>query len=293
MVENPAIDDAYRLSNRQDGKGPIVITFVSVNEKDRVFEQKSKLKKMKSDETSGVYLNHYLVPQENEKRKRERLIRSKNKQLQSPKDIEKVSGKLVVGSKTYQKQVQPPQPTDLLNYSVEDLDKTLKTQTTRGPEVKNKDSMFIAYAIDTDNFQQVREAYFKIRLLHAKAKHIVCAYNLPCDPSEDFLYKDSCDDGEIGAGAHILAGMKKNNIIHKAFFVVRHCGKIKLNEDRLDSYCQAVKALMTQKPLNSLTQCLQFFKDNAPYLPRKNQTGKAGTTTTTTTRKLYSEAASP
>ena len=86
----------------------------------------------------------------------------------------------------------------------------------------------------------------------------MCAFNLPCTATEQYLYKDACDDGDIGIGAQILDIMKRSNITHKAVFIVRYCGKQKLEENRADAYVQTFKALLTYKPMNT---CLQKTQD--------------------------------
>ena len=164
-------------------------------------------------------------------------------------------------NKIYKKLVDPPKPTDLLNYSVDQLNFALKTPTIKGPVSTSQDSSFIACMIDTDRISQVKEAYFKVRLLHARAHHIVCAYNLPCDESENHLFKDSCDDGESGAGSHLLKIMKINRITHRAVFVARYCGTQKLGDERLTSYVKALENLMKSRPMNAITRKPQAIEE--------------------------------
>ena len=257
------IDDIYKLGSNDDS--PIVLVFPTLAEKERVFQLKSKLKNTGKNEKSKeiYYINHFLPATENARRKRHRQIVSDNKRQEGINKVETefVKGGLKVGSTTYKRKINPPNPTDLLNYSVRELDDILKVPTVKGPEVRKKDSVFTAYSICTDRIQQVRDAYFKIRLLHPAARHIICAYNLPCAPKEQHLFKDACDDGEAGAGANLLHHMKHSNIHTLAYFVVRYCGEEKLGETRFDCYLRAAKALQAQKPVNTITQQIQQFKE--------------------------------
>ena len=132
------------------------------------------------------------------------------------------------------------------------------------------------YCIDTDNIQTVREAYFKVRLLHAKAKHIVCAYNLPAAASKQHLYQDYCDDGDHGVGAILLEAMKKSKVTHKAYFIVRHCGKDKLNKERFTAYLKAAQQLTLSKPKNIFLGIEQALDVEPVTGPEKQQSGSSG-----------------
>ena len=296
MVQNPLIDDVYRLGT--DMKNPLVVIFSSIAEKERVFQQKSKLKD--TDIGGEVYFNNYLMPEENEKKKRQRSIISENKKKQKPADIEHVKGELKVGSNIYKPKVSAPKPTDLLQYSVEQLDKMLETPTVHGPVIPNKDSTFQAYAVDTDRIQTVRDGYLKVRLLHARARHVVCAFNLPASEGEEHLYSDGCDDDETGASAYVLKRMKESNITNKAFFIVRYCGNEKLNDSRFESYLAAASALLKLKPVNANIKESQVFQEEKPNgRPlrggRDNKRGGRGRGRGhgNTGKKSYAEAASP
>ena len=157
VAENPEIEDVYHLNKLQDG--PVVVCFSSIFEKERIFAKKNLLKDKTTDNTPPVYLNHYLLPVESEKKKRERLIVKENKQLDKPLDIEKIPGGIKIGSSVYVKKVEPPKPTDLLNYSVDELNRALKVSTVKGPEQLIKGNKMIAYAVDTDRIQVVRECF--------------------------------------------------------------------------------------------------------------------------------------
>ena len=78
---------------------------------------------------------------------------------------------------------------------------------------------------------------------------------------EEYFLQDYCDDNEIGAGAKLLEAMQKNQVTHKAFFVVRYTGKQKIKEDRFKGYLSAVTALIAQKPINSITKKQQNIQE--------------------------------
>ena len=134
-----------------------------------------------------------------------------------------------------------------------------KAKLKDGPEVRSNGSIYVPYAIDTSDYQNIRKAYMKIRLLHAPARHIVCAYSLPGDPLQGHHLHDSCDDGEFGAGPILLKAMRDSNIVCKAFFIVRYCGNQKLGTDRFRHYIEAAKGLIKQKPVNKILEKSQQF----------------------------------
>ena len=296
------IDDVYHLNNKDPA--PVVIAFSSIAEKDRIFQLKSALKEIKETDGTIYYLNHYIHTTENEKRKRERVIINENKKKQGTEkvEIEYVKGAMCINSTPYRKLVSPPKPTDLLDLSVEELDNILKLPTLRGPEITKNGNSFIGYSIDTDRIQPVRSAYHKIRLLHARARHVVCAFNLPSSSQETHLYQDSCDDEEAGAGSFLLQEMKKSRISHKAFFVVRYCSKEKLKEERLNCYLHAAKCLLAQKPVNGITKETQVFspsktpvneKQQKPPVPKGNHRQQNPRGRLSSTRGSYANAVSP
>ena len=172
--------------------------------------------------------------------------------MEKKPEIQYQKGILHVGPTPYKKKVTAPKPTELLKYTPEELDILLKLPSAKGPQIQKGDSYYTAYCVDADNAQTVRDVYFKVRLLHARARHIICAYKLPGPETDKFLNEDFCDDDEFGAGALLLGVMKKNNISCKALFVVRHCGKQKLGREQLSAYIVAAKALLTLKPKNNI-----------------------------------------
>ena len=113
-------------------------------------------------------------------------------------DHEKTPAGVKIGKTLYKKKVNPPDPTELLNMEMEELDRILAIEVIKGPVSKVADSVFIPYSADVGNFQTIRDIYMKIRLMHARARHIVCAFYLP--GAEKHYNQDYVDDDEIGAG---------------------------------------------------------------------------------------------
>ena len=66
------IEDSYTLGTKSPK--PVVITFASVLEKNRIFEVKGLLKDIENGHGAAIYLNEYLPQSINEKRRREKEI---------------------------------------------------------------------------------------------------------------------------------------------------------------------------------------------------------------------------
>ena len=93
--------------------------------------------------------------------------------------------------------------------------------------------------------------------------------------------------------------MQENNIVNKVFYVVRICGKEKLNEKRLQSYENAIHAIQEQCSFNNLIKVDQPCKPNERAKKYEGQTNlkeqqrfSGGNYTATNTKKMsYRDAA--
>ena len=253
------VEDAYTLGTSENS--PTVIIFQTLEEKDSIFAKKSKLKEISKHMPRAIYLNNYLPAKENEKRKRERKIIKDLKDSKEERKPETSYGSngFQVGNEKYAKKITAPDPVDLLNFTVEELDHIMSKRSLKGPQLRQDDSVFIPYGIDTADFQHIRDIYMKLRLLHPAARHIVCAFHLPGPDSLKHQNSDFCDDQENGAGAVLLREMEKGNVYNKALFVVRYCGKQKLSENRHSAYIRAARKLLQDKPLNTILDRKQAF----------------------------------
>ena len=250
------IEDAYSVSTAE--YSPVVILFSSSKDKRIAFQAKSKLNQITGEDNRGVFLNDYLPATENEKRRRNRDIVNSVKAENPGKKIEVEYTKtgIRVQGQLYQRAVVPPNPTTLLDMSVNELDKIMATNLHKGPEVRKDGNRFIAYSMDVNSHQPIRDAYMKLCLVHTRARHIICAYNIP-DRGPQF--QDFCDDQEAASARALLKDMIKSNICFKVIFIVRFCG-MKLGAERIPTYLQAAKEVMKKFPKNALTGEPQSFK---------------------------------
>ena len=242
------IEDAYTLGEKT--AAPVVITFPTSIQKSEVFKQKGKLSTITGEKGVRIYLNDYLPSAINEKRAREREVIKQAKAENNGKevDVEYTKSGIRVQGNLYKKAIIPPKPTDLLDLKVDDLNKILKTPTSKGPPINKNGNTFIGYGVDVSTFQQIRDVYLKLRLVHPKARHIVCAYNLPQHGPQ---YQDYCDGQEYGTGRVLLKELKNSNVLNKAVFAIRYCGE-KLGNERHSQYLESVKRMLEANPYNTI-----------------------------------------
>ena len=251
-----SVDDSYFLGTAE--LRPVVIIFETTKDKQRAFSNKNSLANITGEGGRSIYLNSYLPADINEKKRRERDIIKQAKKDNPKVEIEKGPLGIKIGNHPYKKRVAAPDPTQILQLTGEELDDILTKDTIKGIPIQVKDSVFTPYSADVKDVQSVRDVYLKIRLMHARARHVVCVYNLPGKP--DYIHQDFQDDGETGAGRAILNYMLANDIHHKVIVVARICGKAKLNQERLQAYVNAAFNVMQTNSYNTI------LKDHQPAL---------------------------
>ena len=234
-VYDVKIQDAYKLGDNVPQ--PVVIIFETVTDKQKVFQNKKLLNRIHGEDEARIFLNDYLPAAQNEKRKRERDIKKEYAGNDKMK-CEYTKKGFLVGSSVYKKKVQVPTSTELLELTPDDYDELMKMKLSKGPQMEVKGNIFIAYGLDCTDFRGIRDAYLKLKIMHTKARHIICAYNLP--GVERHLLSDYVDDDDPGAARILLLEMLRSEIINKAIFVVRFCGE-KLHGDRISSYLNAAR----------------------------------------------------
>ena len=190
-------------------------------------------------------------------------------------DISVQKGKMFIGDKEYQPRVQPPDPTSVLKLPLQKLNEIMMMEVERGRPIQTKGNTFIPYVACVDSTDQVQDLYMKIRLSHAEARHIICAYSVP--GAEVLECSDHCDDEDHGVSKAVLDILLENNISHRAVFIVRNVGD-KLHDERISTYAAAAKAILSTHTWNSKTQSdqkIQHSDTQQTGLKSKN-TGKGG-----------------
>ena len=174
-----------------------------------------------------------------------------------PVEQEEVStrGKnIFVGEEKFEQKIVPPDPTKVLAMSLDKLNNIMAKQVKQGKVHRIKNNYFTGYTFATAKFEEIQDVYMKIRLNHAEARHIVCAWHIPGSNILECL--DGCDDEDLGVSRALVSLLKHNEITHRAIYVVRVCGE-KLNQERMPTYLQVAADVINQFPNNELTRTTQ------------------------------------
>ena len=125
-------------------------------------------------------------------------------------------------------------------------------------EIVINKSRFIAYKVNLENLDQVKEIISQLKKEHKKANHVCYAYVF----KGDVISEKCSDDGEPGgtAGYPILNVIKKKNLTNTLVAVVRYFGGIKLGAGGLTrAYTKATAEVL--KDYRSMELLDWFIKE--------------------------------
>ena len=237
----------------------VVLILTSINECREIFRNAKKLENVANKHGGRFSIRNYMTPQAVEFNKKLRSVKDDMENVDSvdQEEIAVIKGHIHIGDSVYERQVSPPDPTKVLQMSLEEIDRIMSVKVQKSKEIVVKGNTFTAYSICTDQQSVVQDAYCRVRMSHAGARHIVAAWRVPgLRPSECNNY---CDDEDYGCGAAVAGWMKDNNISHRAIFVVRKCGR-KLNQERFATYISACRAVLQEYPNNEVINVNQFME---------------------------------
>ena len=234
------IDDCFTVGSGERNK-PVVVVFQSCEEKRLVMRCKHLLKT--DTNTKNVFINDYLPPFSQEKRRHEKDIiqQASPDDPEESFDVQYTDEGLAIQGTIYKKIVRPPTPKQLVDVSVDELERILNMEVTRGLQVTHKNSKFVGYTTQIDSLTKIKELYKRMKLVQPGARHIVCAYILDQQNLEQFFTQDYQDDGEPGAGRALLDFLRVNDLKNRVIFVARKYGGVKMGVDRFECYLQAAK----------------------------------------------------
>ena len=233
----------------------IVITVDSIEEILEIFRGAKNLKGMFNEYRKKYIFRDYLPPGKNEQKCRQNDIVYQNNNLAANKiDMEFRKGELMIKKKKYVKKVKAPDVTTILNMSEEEINSLLEIDMDESDEIKEQDSIFVAYTLPVENFQQIEQAYMKMKLLYADARHITCVYLLP--GVDEYYCKDYYDDDEHSLGRVILRLLQQNQIVNRAVYIVRYCTQ-KIGPNHFTRAKEAVMQAINRSSTNPFTKQTQ------------------------------------
>ena len=249
------IDDAYTIGT--NNPPTCIVMFSTLQEKREVMLRKSLLKHVHNKSGGSIFINNYLQTEANERRKMEKDLLLKNEAMQEEhqRNMSFQKGILMVENTPAQevKEIKVPNPTQILDLNVDDLNEILRIAVTRGTELCKEGSRYIGYAASVETFQQIRDIYLKIKLTHPAAHHVICAYLLEKEQRENHPFGTGfCDDGEHGGGRVLLDYMNEQHLQNRVIFIVRYYGGVKLGADRFTYIIRAASSVLMNSPPPSI-----------------------------------------
>ena len=259
------VEDVYRIGASDPRE--IVVVLLSANQKKAVFQNIKLIKHYTNSKGNKYYFRDFLTTRQNELRKRaQEITKEMEKDPVHAEEVKTAKGKIYIGENEYKKKIVAPDPTKVLRMSMDKLNQIMSIQLQQIPPEVIKDNVFTGYSLSTNKCTEVQDAYMKVRLNHAEARHIVCVWAIPSDKEYDST--DYCDDDDFGAGCPIMDMIARSNINCRALFIVRNCGP-KMNEGRIPAYLSVAEKIIKAHPINTFTNKKQLV---VPAVIQENPT---------------------
>ena len=236
-----------------------IISLADPQDKFRLLANAKKLKGLVNEDGKGFFLNEHLPAALNEERMRLRDIVMANNAQEERNQLEMSikSGKLTIENKTYKKKVNPPSVEDILSLKDREMSMALAIKLTTGkPEVVDGNS-FTRFTKAVNTYEEIRLAYYKMKLSYPEARHIICAYSIP--GKEKHYVQDFCDDGDSGCGCSLFAAMKRSNLQNRVFFVTRHSSRNKIGSKCFAAVTKAAESALNKNLRNDYTNEEESF----------------------------------
>ena len=194
------VDDYFMIGTQNPRQ--IVITLQSTQEKKKILKAKALLKHVK-DRGRSIYINDYIPPAVQEKRRRNNDVQAAATKLYGEEKVHYTKAGLTINGKPYRKKVSSPTPKELIDIEPMELERIFKMKITKASEtIKKEGSFFTGFTAPVKSHKEVRDLYVRLKISQPAARHIVCAYWIEQD--EDFYGVDYVDDEEYGAGETAL-----------------------------------------------------------------------------------------
>ena len=212
------IEDLYYIGKQEPKM--LIITVETIKQKRQILQNKKKLKGLTNKKGDEYYIESQQSPETREWQKRQRFLMKKNEKATGANkmDMKMERNKLIINNEPYRKRVKEPDAKDILTMDTHTIESILVIEMHKGGVVEQDSSTFIGYTISAATVQQVQQAYLKLRLIYADARHIVSAYYLP--GMDQHFVQDYCDYKEPGAGVKLLTFLQKQKLSYRAIFVI-------------------------------------------------------------------------
>ena len=271
MQVDVTVNDVYFQANYTPR--PIVVVLLNFKHKKRVFGAIKKKAHLKNKDGKKYILQDLYTPEAKDTRNRYQQIFDMYEGDQTQQDKIKVVEKgLAIGAQKYTRKITEPTVHEILKMDLNDIKQFLSVKIGQGKQINEQNSAFLGFTICAQSYEEIRQAYYKLKIVHAGARHIVCAYSIP--GQEKHHCNDYCDDGETGAGKLLLNSLMENKITSRAVFVVRYCHGQKIGTIRHKCFAQAAAEAINTNKYNKYTkgsQEMEVQQHPIPYIPTKGK----------------------
>ena len=145
-----------------------------------MFGALGKISNLKNKDGRRYIFQDYYTPKVNETRGRYQQIFDMYQDNPAQQEKMEVTKKgLAIGKQTYQKKIQTPTVNEVLKMDLQDLREALSVKIGQSDQINEQGSAFLGFTISAKSFEEIRKAYIKLKIVHAGARHIVCAYSIP------------------------------------------------------------------------------------------------------------------
>ena len=245
-TELPMITSAYRF-----GKGlhrPLSFKLLDPNDGAQIYSHTKYLKDVVNDFDKPFFIDEQLTEQQMEKKKCQRQIKKENRAMPISHqfDINVKGNEMTLDGDKYVKMVDPPTAKQLLLAPTSIQDEFRATNMHQGSEKQHGTSKFKVYVAEVHSFNDIKQAYVKVKEANFGASHIPCGYHLF---RKDFPFKqDYADDTETGAGQTILDELKSYGVFNVSLFIARFYDGQYISRARFDIIKQLTKDALASYP---------------------------------------------
>ena len=247
IEEEIGLADAYRVG--AGNTRSVVVKLQHPDDKSIIFANASNLKEKTNSKKKAYYVQQENSDQMNEVRQHYSELVRENKENDTKLTIKMRRGNIMVNNETMKAKVSAPTVAEIIQLTEAERETIRACKLTTGGEHVEKGSEFISYAVKVKSVAEVDRAYKKMRIKHAGATHVICAYRLdnPIGPYR----QQAVDDGDFGLGRAALKVLKKKEIVNTCIFIVRYYGGTHLGKRRFE-----ITEDLTEKAIRSLTHKL-------------------------------------
>ena len=236
----------------------VIITFGKVEDKYKVYKNVYRVKDYVNKDGKKMFFKDYLPQQTQERRKAQKDMEKRVKEVDTEIDVKRTSKGLLIQEEVYTKDVDVPDPTDVLQMDETELAAVLNMKINKAKPRLHRDNIFTAYTLCTNDIKEVQKGYMHVKLANPSARHIVCAWYVP-NSEKPYQECDFQDDDEHGVGRMIAELMISQQLSNRAIYIARHYTK-KIGAERYDAYLDSAVAIVNQAPYNKTLQCSQYIE---------------------------------